>query len=704
MVWMRALLYGVPAALLLFLVAAFLNATRVTATKANEMANGSTVEPSNLNPILSADSAASEVQSVIFNGLLKYDQNLEITGDLAKSWSMRQTTTFFAPTPADALAVAAKLESLRDRWAAWSLQSVRTDGLAILLDLTLPGLDTSREIFETLQTDNLDKLHIVRVGVKSSARESLDLFLQTAPSAPFIVRRWIDTSSAFELTVQGDPAPLVSDLKTYYASQPSLEATVETGEMLDFLAEPEVTFLLQPNVRWHDGEPFTSRDAAFTFRSLIDETVGSPRKSDFELVSKVETPDDLTFRVTYRKPFSPALGSWMIPLIPAHILEGKPAAWWAEHFNRSPIGTGPFKFDEWRVNEYVRVVRNPGFFRGSPWLESIVFRVLPDQLALRLAFETRQVDFWSADPWAVGTVQKDPRFTVFSYPSASYSYVGWNLRRPLFQDQRVRQALAQAVNVPGMIKYILYGNGVQSTGPFTPQLWFFNPNVEPFPYDPVAAGKLLDEAGWVRGPDGIRVRDGKRFSFTLITSSASETRRDIATLVQDNLRAIGVEVVVETYEWVVFVTKFVSKGNFDACVLGWTVPPDYDLFQVWHSSQSNPDQLNMVAYNNPKVDQWLSQIRQEFRREEIIRIAGEIQSTIYADQPYLFLYVPQATAVMWNEAYRICRPGPDGTWIDEPVEITKAGWSYWSDYFYRPEHPPAVLATGKVIRREARTP
>jgi peptide/nickel transport system substrate-binding protein len=262
---------------------------------------------------------------------------------------------------------------------------------------------------------------------------------------------------------------------------------------------------------------------------------------------------------------------------------------------------------------------------------------------------------------------------------------GWNLKRPLFQDPLVRRALAHAVDVPSMVRFILYGHGLQSTGLFTPQMWFFNPNIKPFAYDPEQARALLSEAGWKPGPDGILQKNGERFSFTLITNNGNEVRRDIATLTQDGLKQLGIEVKVELYEWAVFLKNHINKGDFDAMVLGWSLGNGYDQFQIWHSSQANPEQLNVVGYKSDKADRLLDDIRQEYNREKIINMAGDLQRTIYEDQPYLFLYVPEGTSVMWKDAYRIRRPDGHGGWIDSPVEMTKAGWAYWSDWFYRPE-------------------
>ncbi|MFV0551913.1 MAG: ABC transporter substrate-binding protein, partial [Anaerorhabdus sp.] len=424
---------------------------------------------------------------------------------------------------------------------------------------------------------------------------------------------------------------------------------------------------------------------AFTYHAIMDAPVASPRKPNFDLILTLDTPTSHHVRVTYRKPFSPALTSWMIGLLPAHLLEGKPVTWWNDHFNRHPIGTGPFKFANWKTNESLRLIRNTDYYEGTPWLEAVVFRYLPDPIAQRLAFMTRQTDFWGVDPWAVSSFLDDPRFQVFRYPSNSYSYIGWNLRDPLFQDLRVRTAFAKAVNVPAMIQYILYGNGVQSTGIFLPHFWFANPNITPIPYNPDDAKKLLDDAGWTPGPDGIRTKNGQRLAFTLTINQANEVRKDIATLVQDNLRDIGVDVKIEIYEWSVFITRFINKLEFQATVLGWSTGVDFDAFQVWHSSQSNPGQLNFVGYNNPQVDTLLERIRQQYDPEKIRTMAGQIQDLIFADQPYLFLFVPDSTSVIWKNALRVCRPDGNGGFIDTPVETTKAGWTHYAQWFYRTE-------------------
>ncbi len=620
MPFFRPLLYATATILALLLIASFFSTASLSTKKKNEMSLGMIAEPATLNPIEQADAASSEVIGFLFNGLLKENENLELTGSLASSWSLSQITTFQSHTPAEALQLQNILEQEKVAHPEWGILLIArgSDPKKILITLKEPGYEASEALAEKIPRRLLAPFEMV----ESQKKET----------------------------------PL-------------------------FLAEPILDFTLRHDVRWHDGVPFTAKDVLFTYHAIMDDRVASPRRTYFELISKIETPDPWHVIVHYSHPFSPALNSWCTSILPAHLLEGTSPLTWGNFFNRHPIGTGPFRFDTWKNNEYVRLTRNPDYFEGAPWLDSIVFRILPDPLTLRLAFETHQVDFWDAAPWAVKNFINNPKYQLLKNPGNSYTYIGWNLKRPLFADLKVRQALAEAVNTPEIIDKILYGNGTLSTGIFTPRMWCFDTSIQPFAYNPQEAAALLDQAGWKRGSDGIRERDRKRFSFTLLVSNGNDTRRDIATLVQDDLKKIGIEVHVEIYEWTVFIKKILSH-DFDATVAAWALPDDCDQYNIWNSEQTSNGGFNYVGYNNPRVDELLTELRQEYARPKMTALAHELQEIIYHDQPYLFLYVPETTSVLWNDVYRMRYPTDHG-WVNSPIKASKAGWSYNMEWFYR---------------------
>jgi len=674
--WIKRFLFWFPVLLGALFLASFAVVKGGTRERLNQLSIGSIGEPENLNPIIATTASASEVGQFVFNGLLRYDENLELVGELARDWSITQISTIFFKSPEQAAAALSKMNASRSNWEAWGLSGAEVSGDRLVLRLKQAGASSPEKIQALFSPSTMAKVHVVRVDTKNEK--------VSFAAGGNIAGAWQDGTLGWELAVIGDAAPLIEELTKKFPDpkddkhvKPSI---VETSNRLD---EPEILFHLRDGVRWHDGKPFTAGDVEFTYRMLLSEEIASPRRSDYELIKRVEVIDPMTLKVIYRRPYSPCLNSWMMSVLPKHLLDGKSSAWWAENFNRKPVGTGPFKFTEWRINQFIRLEKNPDYFEGPPNLDAVVIRAIPDPVTIRLSFETREIDYWGVDPYAVAGFKEDARFDLYSRLAPSYTYIGWNLERELFQDPKVRRALAHAVDVPSIIKFIYYGYGEQSRGTFPPMMWFANPNIALFDYDPKKAEQLLEEAGWVRGSDGIRVKDGKKFAFKLITNNANEERKDISTLVQSDLKKIGISVDIQMFEWAVFISKFINKKDFDATVLGWAMGYDYDQYQIWHSSQTAPGRLNFVSYKNPEVDRLLTMARSEFDREKIKTSCAELQKIIYEDQPYLFTIVPESIAVMWKETFRVRRPDGKGGWIIEPIRETKAGFRYYINWWQR---------------------
>lgn len=411
----------------------------------------------------------------------------------------------------------------------------------------------------------------------------------------------------------------------------------------------EIIFYLKKGVKWHDGETFTAEDVEFTYKSLIDPNVRTPYSGDFTMIEKFEIIDDYTLKVSYKEVFSPGLASWGMNIMPRHLLEGEDLN--TTTFARQPIGTGPYKFKLWRTGEKVELVSNHDYFEGRPYIDRYIYRIIPDQATLFLELRAEAVDKISLTPLQARR-QTESRFfkdnfQKFRYPSFGYTYLGYNLKDPRFRDLRVRQAINYAVDKEEIIRGILLGLGRVATGPFIPESWAYNKEVKVVGYDPQKAIALLNEAGWYdEDEDGFLEKDGKKFSFTIITNQGNNERRMTAEIIQRRLKEVGIEVKIKIIEWSTFVSEFIDKRRFDTVLLGWGLSRDPDMYDIWHSSKMKEGEFNFVGYSNKEVDKLLLEGRQTFDQEERMRIYHRVHEILYKEQPYLFLYVPDALPII----------------------------------------------------------
>ncbi len=424
-----------------------------------------------------------------------------------------------------------------------------------------------------------------------------------------------------------------------------------------------ITFYLHKDVRWQDGTPFTAYDVLFGFKTITNPKTPTAYAGDFMEVKKAEVLDPYTFRVTYKRPFAPALSSWGdIVVLPRHLLKGKDIT--KSPLARHPVGLGPFRLKDWVTQERIELVENPTYFKGRPYLDRYVMRVIPDPATMFLELKTGGIDWMGLSPiqYARQTNTKffKKNFKKYKYLSFSYTYLGYNLRLPLFKDKRVRQAISYAIDKEEIIRGVLLGYGVIATGPYKPDAWYYNPHVKRYPYDPQKAKRLLAEAGWkdIDG-DGILEKDGKKFSFTVLTNQGNSLRERTGEIIQYRLSQIGIKMNIRTIEWTAFINDFINKHRFEAVILGWTTGEDPDLYDVWHSSKTKPGELNFIGYKNPEVDKLLVEGRRTFNKEKRKEIYFKFQEILAEDQPYTFLYVPMALPIIHKRFHGI-KPAPAG--------------------------------------------
>jgi len=275
-----------------------------------------------------------------------------------------------------------------------------------------------------------------------------------------------------------------------------------------------ITFKLRRGVKWHDGAPFTAPDVLFTYQVMVDPKTPTAYGEDYKQVKKAEVLDDYTFRVTYPQPFAPGLESWGLAILPRHLLEGQDIT--KSPLARHPIGTGPFKFQEWRAGDKIVLSYNPDYFEGRPYLNGYVYLVIPDLATMFLQLKAGNIDRMGLTPLQYKRQTEYPKFqrlfNKYRYVSFSYTYLGYNLEDERFADRRVRQALTYAINKKEIVDEVLLGLGQEATGPYKPGTWFYNPNVPKFDYNPEKARALLAEAGWRPNSEASWKRTGDPLS------------------------------------------------------------------------------------------------------------------------------------------------------------------------------------------------
>lgn len=425
-----------------------------------------------------------------------------------------------------------------------------------------------------------------------------------------------------------------------------------------------ITFYLRKDITWQDGHIFTAEDVSFGYRTITNPETPTAYSGDYLQVKKAEVLNPYTFRVTYDKPFAPALGSWAsnMVILPKHLLEGQDIT--KSTLTRQPVGLGPFKLKKWSPGDKIILTYNQNYFEGRPLLDNYIFKYIPDSATQFLELQAGSIDMMGLTPLQY-TRQSNTQFfsnnfNKYQYPTLVYVYFAFNFLHPWFQDKRVRQAIAYGIDKQELIDGVLLGLGQQATGPYVPHTWPYNPNVKKYPFNPRKAEALLADAGWFdTDGDGILDKDGKPFTFTILTNMGNSLRLKTATIIQWRLEKLGIKVEIRVLEWATFINEFVDKKRFEALILGWSIGLDPDQYDIWHSSKTGEKEFNFISYSNPDADRLLEEGRHIFNLNDRKRIYYRFQEILAEDVPYLFLYVPYATPIV-HTRFKNIKPSPIG--------------------------------------------
>ena len=445
---------------------------------------------------------------------------------------------------------------------------------------------------------------------------------------------------------------------------PDLAASWEVSE-----DARRTTFHLRPGVRWHDGEPFTSADVAFTFEHVLLRYHARTRTGLAERLERIETPDDLTVTFVFREPYAPFLQQLNVteaPILPRHVYASVDDVQNAPE-NLTPVGTGPYRFVEYVVDDRVVLERNDDYFKADlPYLDRLIFRVIPDANTRLLALERGEVDYVSGLPASeLDRIDALPEVTLYTPNSGSgggfcVMTMSFNLERERFADLRVRRAFAHAIDRRQVLDQVYFGRGRVATGPIHSQLAFaYSADVRAYPFDPALAESLLDEAGHPRGADGTR------FTATFLHFPAFAK---VGEVLRQNLAQVGVELELVALDRAAFVTRVFEQRDFDTNVISYcnNTDPAIGVARVYVSTNiGNIPFSNAAAYRNPEVDRLFAEAATQADGAARGRLYAEVQRLLVDELPYLWLVETQFSAAA-RAAVRGLAP-----WSGSPAE---AAW------------------------------
>lgn len=409
------------------------------------------------------------------------------------------------------------------------------------------------------------------------------------------------------------------------------------------------TFTLRRGVTWHDGRPFTADDVAFTFNDVIlNKKLAAQNSSTFGPVRTVEVVNPTTVRFVLTTPFSslPYYLAYYAGILPKHVLGSAENPLQVASFNkRSPVGTGAFRVAEFAPGSYVRLVRNERYWGGAPKVASVVMKVVPDlntQMAQAISGELDMVSV--TNPALLAGAERNPALKLVRQSASQYYFVALNQNDARFRDARVRQALLYAIDRKAMIESVLRGYGTVSNGPIAPLLKsFYVKDVPQYAYDPARARTLLRQAGWVPGPDGVLVKDGKPFEVDVPTGQLSYLV-PATLLVQQYWKAIGVKANVKVLEWNAYIQQMFVNRQYQATLAWWSTPPTPDVSPYYLSSAADKGN-NIPNVKNAALDKLLDDGRKASNVQQQVLVYRRLQRLLADELPYLYLWFPDLITV-----------------------------------------------------------
>jgi len=459
-----------------------------------------------------------------------------------------------------------------------------------------------------------------------------------------------------------------------------------------------ITFHLDPRAAFADGHALTAKDVLFTFETVRNPGIDCRAAASYlEDCESCEIVDERTVRFLWKKPYFQSLevSGTFAPILPQHIYRFKNPREFNDLNNRL-VGSGPYRFVEWKTGQHILLVRNEVYWRRPPAFDRILFRFILEEQAAVQAFLSGDLDDLAVSPeWWV-KLQSRPlvrstfQFWRYMSPGNGYRYIAWNNARPLFADARVRRAMTHLIWREQILKTMAHGIGVVTTGPFWPRSPQVDAAIPPWPFDRREAARLLAEAGWIdRNGDGwLENPKGERFAFEFTAVSGDQMTRDLVRVLREEFRRMGIDMSIRMVEWSVFVTRLDNR-DYDAIMLGWTGSVESDPYQIWHSSQIADRGSNHVGFRSAEADRLIEEARitlDPVRRNDLYH---RFQRILHEEQPYTFLWA--------GESLRLVSPRIQG------VRLHTLGLD-WREWWAGPDQPARPAPPGRSPAPPWRSP
>ncbi len=461
-------------------------------------------------------------------------------------------------------------------------------------------------------------------------------------------------SMIYETLTRVDPTG--THVPALAAAVPSLENGGISEDLMTY------TYTLRDDVTWHDGEPFTAADVAFTYEAIANPEVNARSRSGFDLIDSVEAVDEQTVVFHLQEPSVVFLETWGYRgILPKHIFEGVDMN--TTEFNRMPsVGTGPYKFVEWISGDRIVLERNTNYYRDGAYIERIDYRIVPNSDTLLTMLETGEIDMrFVLTAEHVPIARALEAYQVFATPAHSYFHFTINNTDPVLGDKRVRHALTYGLNKRQITETVLQDLVEPHGSPVAKPSWAYVDHTDRFPFDPDQAKALLDEAGWSAGDDGIRTKDGAPLTLELLNIAGDSERLQIVQLCQAMWKEIGVEVNINQVDAATFVAAMVEQ-NYQWAYGFWGFSVDPSGYNERWLSTSAGHWLN---YDNPETDTLLLDALKTLDRDARMAQYAQFQESVVEDATNIWLYnrtffdavkqrvrgfVPNASSAtnMWN--------------------------------------------------------